>query len=100
MPTRRPHVRALTDCLIASVATLAGIAVRQEESLRVEVREPDHGFKPSFPAPPESSGSGRGLLIVGRLADRREITREASTCVWFDIDGPRGSARGGGARRG
>jgi anti-sigma regulatory factor (Ser/Thr protein kinase) len=80
--------------------TLALVFSVAEESLRVEVHEPDHGFKPSFPAPRQSSGSGSGLLIVKRLADRWGITREASTCVWFEIDGPGGSARGGGARRG
>jgi anti-sigma regulatory factor (Ser/Thr protein kinase) len=59
-----------------------------EKRLRVELHEPDHDVGPSFPAPHASPGSGNGLLIVERLADRWGITREASTCVWFEIDDP------------
>jgi anti-sigma regulatory factor (Ser/Thr protein kinase) len=54
--------------------------------LRVELHEPDHGFEPSFPAPRGASGSASGLLIVERVADRWGVTRDARTCVWFEID--------------
>jgi anti-sigma regulatory factor (Ser/Thr protein kinase) len=108
-PALQDDVRLLVSELVANSVRHAGVGPGDsltlvlsvsDERLRVEVREPDHGFQPSFPTPPESSGSGSGLFIVERLADRWGITREAGTCVWFEIDGPGGSARGGGARRG
>jgi anti-sigma regulatory factor (Ser/Thr protein kinase) len=108
-PALQDDVRLMVSELVANSVLHAGVGPGDslalvlsvsDEQLRVEVREPDHGLRPSFPAPPESSGSGSGLLIVERLADRWGITREAGTCVWFEIDGPGGSARRGGARRG
>jgi anti-sigma regulatory factor (Ser/Thr protein kinase) len=108
-PALQDDVRLLVSELVANSVLHAGVGPDDylrlvlsvsEERLRVEVHEPDHGFQPSFPAPREPSGSGSGLLIVERVADRWGITREASTCVWFEIDGPGGSARRGGARRG
>jgi anti-sigma regulatory factor (Ser/Thr protein kinase) len=108
-PALQDDVRLLVSELVANSVLHAGVGPDEsltlvlsvsEERLRVEVHEPDHDFRPSFPAQRELSGSGSGLLIVERLADRWGITREASTCVWFEIDGPRGSVRGGGAGRG
>jgi anti-sigma regulatory factor (Ser/Thr protein kinase) len=108
-PALQDDVRLLVSELVANSVLHAGVGPDDsltlvlslsEERLRVEVHEPDHGFRPLFPAARELSGSGNGLLIVERVADRWGITREASTCVWFEIDHPGGSARRDGARRG
>jgi anti-sigma regulatory factor (Ser/Thr protein kinase) len=108
-PALQDDLRLLVSELVANSVLHAGVGPDDsltlvlsvsEERLRVEVHEPDHGFRPSFPAQRESSGSGNGLLIVERVADRWGITREASTCVWFEIDRPGGSARRGGASPG
>jgi anti-sigma regulatory factor (Ser/Thr protein kinase) len=108
-PALQDDVRLLVSELVANSVLHAGVGPDDsltlvlsvsEERLRVEVHEPDHGFRPSFPAQREASGSGSGLLIVERVADRWGITREAGTCVWFEIDHPGESARGGGASPG
>jgi anti-sigma regulatory factor (Ser/Thr protein kinase) len=108
-PALQDDVRLLVSELVANSVLHAGVGPDDsltlvlsvsEERLRVEVHEPDHDFRPSFPAVRELSGSGNGLLIVERVADRWGITRETSTCVWFEIDHPGGSARRGGASPG
>jgi anti-sigma regulatory factor (Ser/Thr protein kinase) len=108
-PALQDDVRLLVSELVANSVLHAGVGPDDsltlvlsvsEERLRVEVHEPDHAFRPSFPALRELSGSGNGLLIVERVADRWGITRETSTCVWFEIDHPGGSARRGGASPG
>jgi anti-sigma regulatory factor (Ser/Thr protein kinase) len=104
-PALQDDVRLLVSELVANSVLHAGVGPDDsltlvlsvsEERLRIEVHEPDHDFRPSFPAQRESSGSGNGLLIVERVADRWGITREATTCIWFEIDQPGGS----GASRG
>jgi hypothetical protein len=35
---------------------------------------------------PDPAGSGWGLALVDRLSDRWGVSREDSTCVWFEID--------------
>jgi anti-sigma regulatory factor (Ser/Thr protein kinase) len=108
-PALQDDVRLLVSEVVANSVLHAGVGPDDsltlvlsvsDERLRVEVHEPDHDFRPSFPAQRESSGSGNGLLIVERVADRWGITREASTCVWFEIDHPGASARRGGASPG
>jgi anti-sigma regulatory factor (Ser/Thr protein kinase) len=108
-PALQDDVRLLVSELVANSVLHASVGPDDsltlvlsvsEERLRVEVHEPDHDFRPSFPAQRESSGSGNGLLIVERVADRWGITREASTCVWFEIDHPEACARRGGASPG
>ena len=108
-PALQDDVRLLVSELVANSVLHAGVGPHDsltlvlsvsEERLRVEVHEPDHDLQPSFPAARELSGSGNGLLIVERVADRWGITREASTCVWFEIDHPGGSARRDRASRG
>jgi anti-sigma regulatory factor (Ser/Thr protein kinase) len=96
-PALQDEVRLLVSELVANSVLHAGVGPNDSltlvlsvsgKRLRVEVHEPDHDFRPSFPAPRGSSGSGSGLLIIERLADRWGMTREASTCVWFEIDDP------------
>ena len=60
-----------------------------DEALRVEVRDE----RPELHAPhsrdPESS-TGRGLELVGAVADRWGVVRRpAGKTVWFELDGPR-----------
>jgi anti-sigma regulatory factor (Ser/Thr protein kinase) len=107
-PALQDDVRLLVSELVANSVVHARVGPDDsltlvlsvsETGLRVEVHEPDHGFAPSFPAPHGSSESGSGLLIVDRLADRWGLTREASTCVWFELDGPGRSQSRGRTRR-
>ena len=55
-------------------------------TLRVEVRDPGHGFAyvPRGPGSPESSGWG--LYFVARLSSRWAVDDEAAGRVWFEID--------------
>jgi anti-sigma regulatory factor (Ser/Thr protein kinase) len=56
--------------------------------VRVEVHDPGPGFSPaSKPAPPPvEATTGRGLMLVDRIANRWGVDRGRRTCVWFEID--------------
>jgi serine/threonine-protein kinase RsbW len=65
--------------------------------LRVEIRDGGPGFDPSaLSAGPFPGGSGYGLTLVERLADRWGVDREddgatapsRSTAVWFELGAP------------
>jgi anti-sigma regulatory factor (Ser/Thr protein kinase) len=55
-----------------------------DPALRVEVRNPGHGF-----APPARDGSatagGWGLVIVAELSTAWGVVDDGATCVWFEI---------------
>jgi two-component sensor histidine kinase len=59
---------------------------RWPRRVRVEVAHAGHGFEHE-PSPPSSdSGSGWGLVLVDRIADRWGITTGTGrTCVWFEL---------------
>lgn len=52
----------------------------------VEVRDGGMGFEPAGRTDGQDEGSGWGLFLVERLADRWGVAREpAATCVWFEL---------------
>jgi anti-sigma regulatory factor (Ser/Thr protein kinase) len=78
------HAQVGSDSRLTLVLSLS------ERTLRVEVHDPGPGFDASRPAPAARPGSGNGLRIVARIADRWGIAREETTRVWFEIDGAQG----------
>lgn len=60
-----------------SITILAGI-------LRVEVCDPGPGFTPE-PRTGASEGTGWGLVLVARLADRWGVHHDGVNRVWFEL---------------
>jgi anti-sigma regulatory factor (Ser/Thr protein kinase) len=59
---------------------------RWPQHVRVEVIHPGRGFEHEAVPPPSDTGSGWGLVLVDRIADRWGITsRSGVTCVWFEL---------------
>jgi anti-sigma regulatory factor (Ser/Thr protein kinase) len=57
------------------------------DTLHVEVSDPGVGFERRRLSPnPVDEGSGYGLRIVDRLADRWGVSGKRGTVVWFDIE--------------
>lgn len=57
------------------------------ERVRAEVVDPGPGFEPPERDPAAGAGSGWGLFLVQRVADRWGIDRrDGHTRVWFEID--------------
>ncbi|HET9672138.1 MAG TPA: ATP-binding protein [Actinomycetota bacterium] len=54
--------------------------------VRVVVADPGAGFVPTPRLPTISDGSGWGLYLVDRIADRWGVLTEEQTEVWFEID--------------
>lgn len=54
--------------------------------VRIEVRDVGDGFRPHLAANDPDAQPGRGLLLVGALADRWGFTRGRPTRVWFELD--------------
>jgi anti-sigma regulatory factor (Ser/Thr protein kinase) len=55
--------------------------------VRAEILDPGPGFDPPPHVPGAGAGSGWGLFLVERVADRWGIDRvDASTRVWFELD--------------
>lgn len=52
--------------------------------LRVEVRNPGHGFTPPIRDGSAKPG-GWGLVIVAELSTAWGVVDEGATCVWFEI---------------
>jgi signal transduction histidine kinase len=59
---------------------------REPDRVRVVVADPGVGFVPSPRAPAVSDGSGWGLYLVDRIADRWGVLTEEQTEVWFELD--------------
>ena len=63
------------------------LRIRNEAGrVRVVVADPGVGFVPSPRAPTVSDGSGWGLYLVDRIADRWGVLTEEQTEVWFELD--------------
>jgi len=63
------------------------LRIRNEPGrVRVVVADPGVGFVSSPRIPTVSDGSGWGLYLVDRIADRWGILSEEQTEVWFEID--------------
>lgn len=81
---------AQDECVRLSVHVRPG-------SVRCEVAHPGTSFTPPE-RPAAGSGSGWGLYLVRRIADRWGIEGGDSTCVWLEIDlGPGGGRLPGAA---
>lgn len=53
--------------------------------LRVEVCDPGPGFVPEPRSAVSSDGSGWGLFLVARLADRWGVHNDGVSRVWFEL---------------
>jgi anti-sigma regulatory factor (Ser/Thr protein kinase) len=72
------------------------LRIRNEpEKVRVVVADPGSGFVPRSRLPTISDGSGWGLYLVDRIADRWGVLTQDRTEVWFELD----LASEGGSRR-
>ena len=96
--TRLRDVQLLISELVANAFRHADapgapvfVAVRASDAvLRVEVRDMGAGFDPASLEPPVAEqGGGWGLRLVGILATRWGVERDAGTTVWFEVDRPR-----------
>lgn len=87
-------LRLIVSELVTNVVRHAGLDPREEMELRgelgegclrVEVSDPGRGFDPEVvPAP--DRGSGWGLYILDRLAQRWGTVRNEPNIVWFELD--------------
>jgi anti-sigma regulatory factor (Ser/Thr protein kinase) len=55
-------------------------------AVRVEVTDSGAGFQPRARTRDQDKGSGWGLHLVERIADRWGVDRQRRTRVWFEID--------------
>ena len=61
-------------------------AAVEDDRVLVRVGDPGEGFEPHTPATPAGgSGSGYGLVLLDRLADRWGVQRENGFSVWFEV---------------
>jgi anti-sigma regulatory factor (Ser/Thr protein kinase) len=89
-------VRLLVSELVTNSIRHAGIeegggvelrVLVSQRVLRVEVVDGGRGFEPASPGPSADMGSGWGLYLVDRIADRWGTRpTDPGTCVWFEID--------------
>jgi len=63
------------------------LRIRTEPSrVRVVVSDPGGGFEPAPRLPTAAEGSGWGLYLVDRIADRWGVLSKERNEVWFEID--------------
>ncbi|HEX6400873.1 MAG TPA: ATP-binding protein [Actinomycetota bacterium] len=96
LPTKvREDATLLVSELITNAVRHATTSDRPEVELRIRsepgrvrvvVADPGGGFVPSPRLPTVSDGSGWGLYLVDRIADRWGVLTEDQTEVWFEID--------------
>jgi anti-sigma regulatory factor (Ser/Thr protein kinase) len=61
--------------------------VAEPELVRAEIVDAGDGFEPPAHGPAAGAGSGWGLFLVERVADRWGVDRlDGHTRVWFEID--------------
>jgi anti-sigma regulatory factor (Ser/Thr protein kinase) len=77
-----------SNCVLHAATEFEICVIRVGGSLRVEVT--DFGVGVPVPLPPDTERlGGRGLLIVGQLADDWGVTRQTGgtgKTVWFTVD--------------
>jgi anti-sigma regulatory factor (Ser/Thr protein kinase) len=59
---------------------------REPGRIRVVVSDPGGGFEPAPRQPTAAEGSGWGLYLVDRIADRWVVLSKDRNEVWFEID--------------
>jgi anti-sigma regulatory factor (Ser/Thr protein kinase) len=103
-PRALEDARLLVSELVTNSIRHAGLRAGQRVLLRarvdgaivrIEVENPGRGFELRPRSPDQERGSGWGLFLVGRLADRWGIEGGGSTRVWFEIDRSRTTAGAG-----
>jgi anti-sigma regulatory factor (Ser/Thr protein kinase) len=63
------------------------LRIRSEPArIRVVVSDPGGGFEPAPRLPTAAEGSGWGLYLVDRIADRWGVLSKDRNEVWFEID--------------
>jgi anti-sigma regulatory factor (Ser/Thr protein kinase) len=66
---------------------VAVLVTADRTGVRAEILDPGPGFEPPSSGPAAGSGSGWGLFLVERVADRWGVDRvNGSTRVWFELD--------------
>ena len=95
-PEIRFRVRLLATELVSNSVLHAGLGPEERLSLRLDLHDDrvrvevtDEGRWRPGQATDDSvndTPSGRGLLLVGALADRWGIVKNGTTKVWFEID--------------
>ncbi len=61
--------------------------VAKSDSVRAEILDDGPGFRAPQSGPAAGAGSGWGLFLVGRVADRWGVDRsDGRTRVWFELD--------------
>jgi anti-sigma regulatory factor (Ser/Thr protein kinase) len=89
-------LRLLVSEVVTNSVRHAGLGPHDAVELHVTA-EPDHvraeildagpGFRPPQTGPVAGAGSGWGLYLVGRVADRWGVDRaDGRTRVWFELD--------------
>jgi anti-sigma regulatory factor (Ser/Thr protein kinase) len=103
----REDATLLVSELITNAVRHAAASERAEVELRVRsepgrvrvvVTDQGVGFIPSERVPTVSDGSGWGLYLVNRIADRWGVLAEEQTEVWFELDVEDGNHGPGSAR--
>jgi anti-sigma regulatory factor (Ser/Thr protein kinase) len=89
-------VRLLTSELVTNAVRHAGLGPGDRiglrvsldpHALRVEVRDPGHGFVRRPPPPDPERASGWGLFLVEAVADRWGMEgTDPGTRIWFELD--------------
>ena len=95
-------LKLLVSELVTNSVRHAGISVQDQirlmvgvssDRVRVQVCDEGLGFMPRPVVPSLHASSGWGLFFVGRLANRWGVSRDTRTCVWFEVDRPRQTAK-------
>jgi anti-sigma regulatory factor (Ser/Thr protein kinase) len=96
----RPLARKIREDAALLVSELVANAVRHVPTnehlqlelrtepgrIRVAVSDPGGGFQPAPRLPTVAEGSGWGLYLVDRIADRWGVVSKERNEVWFEID--------------
>jgi len=68
-------------------AEISMMARVDEECVRLRVCDTGDGFEEDgAPEPHPERGSGYGLVLVDKLADRWGVQRNGGFCVWFEVE--------------
>jgi anti-sigma regulatory factor (Ser/Thr protein kinase) len=101
-PDQMADVRLLVSELVTNSVRHSGVAppdsvgldvAVDDETIRVEVRDPGTGFEPRPREAGRTRPGGWGLYLVDRLADRWGVVGDRLTRVWFEIDRRRAANR-------
>lgn len=76
----------VTNAVVHAGGPITISAAYIDSTLRVEVRDTDPPPLPDLPTPSVSDRAGRGLHLVGLLADRWAVTPTADgKTIWFEV---------------